>query len=115
MLTRVHTGLDPVEGVWWKPAHRTEKIWVAIAFAWCMVLFAMMPLWHWKGGQNPSGERTRVDPKAFYARTVRFATQYKVGDDKGIPIVQPPPGADVYLVGLTFQWYPILKLQQGKE
>ena len=27
----------------------------------------------------------------------------------------PPPGADVYLVGLTFQWYPILKLQQGRE
>ena len=115
MLTKVHTGIDPVEGVWWKPAHRTEKAWVAIAFAWCMVLFAMMPLWHWKGGQNPSGVRSRVDPKAFYARAVAFATQYKVGDDRGIPIVQPPPGADVYLVGLTFQWYPILKLQQGKE
>jgi Heme/copper-type cytochrome/quinol oxidases, subunit 2 len=38
-----------------------------------------------------------------------------VGEDRGLPIVQPPPGADVYLVGLTFQWYPILKLQQGKE
>jgi cytochrome c oxidase subunit 2 len=56
-----------------------------------------------------------VDPKAFFARTVAFAQQYKVGDDRGIPIVQPPPGADVYLVGLTFQWYPILRLEQGKE
>lgn len=115
MLTRVHTGLDPVPGVWWKPAHKAEKIWVSIAFAWCIVLFAMMPLWHWKGGQNPSGVRTRVDPKAYYARTVAFAKQYKVGTDRGLPIVAPPPGADVYLVGLTFQWYPILKLQQGKE
>jgi len=115
MLTKVHTGLDPVPGVWWKPAHKAEKLWVSIAFAWCIVLFAMMPLWHWKGGQNPSGVRTRVDPKAYYARTVAFAKQYKVGDDRGLPIVQPPPGADVYLVALTFQWFPILKLQQGKE
>jgi cytochrome c oxidase subunit 2 len=115
MLTKVHTGLDPVPGVWWKPAHKSEKIWVSIAFIWCIVLFAMMPLWHWKGGQNPSGIRTRVEPKAFYARTVRFAQQYKVGDDRGLPIVAPPAGSDVYLVGLTFQWYPILQLTQGTE
>ena len=29
-----HTGLDSPTGVWWKPAHRAEKTWVAIAFAW---------------------------------------------------------------------------------
>ena len=115
MLTKVHTGLDPVPGVWWKPAHKSEKIWVSIAFVWCIVLFAMMPLWHWKGGQNPSGIRTRVEPKAFYARTVKFAQQYKIGDDRGLPIVAPPPGGDVYLVGLTYQWYPILQLTQGVE
>lgn len=115
MLTKVHTGLDPVPGVWWKPAHKSEKIWVSIAFVWCIVLFAMMPLWHWKGGQNPSGIRTRVEPKAFYARTVKFAQQYKIGDDRGLPIVAPPPGSHVYLVGLTYQWYPILQLTQGVE
>jgi cytochrome c oxidase subunit 2 len=78
-----------------------------------MVLFAMMPLWHWKGGQNPSGIRRRTDPKAYYMRTVEFANQYKVGEDRGIPIVQPPPGAEVYMTALTYQWFPILKLQQG--
>lgn len=113
MLTKVHTGLEPVPGIWWRPAHKAEKIWVGIAFAWCMVLFAMMPLWHYRGGQNPAGVRTRVDPKAFYARTVEFANQYKIGEDRGLPIVQPPPGADVYLVGTTFSWYPILQLQAG--
>ena len=80
-----------------------------------MVLFAMMPLWHYRGGQNPSGVRSRVDPKAFYARTLAFAKQYKVGEDQGLPIAQPPAGADIYLVGLTFQWYPILKLERGKQ
>ena len=114
-LTRVHTGLDPVPGVWWKPAHKSEKIWVSIAFAWCIVLFAMMPLWHWKGGQNPAGVRSRVEPRAFYQRTVEFAKQYQVGMDAGMPIAAPPAGADVYLVGLTYQWYPILQLEQGKE
>lgn len=113
MLTKVHSGLDPVPGVWWKPAHKAEKVWVAIAFAWCMVLFAMMPLWHWKGGQNPSGIRRRVDPMKYYQRTMEFATQYKIGTDRGVPIVAPPPGAEVYLTGMTFQWFPILQLQAG--
>lgn len=115
MLTKVHTGLDPAPGVWWKPAHRAEKIWVAIAFVWCLVLFAMMPLWHWKGGQNPSGIRRKVDPQAFLARTREFATQYKVAEDRGIPIVQPPAGADVYLTAMTFQWFPILQLVRGEK
>ena len=115
MLTRVHTGIDPVPGVWWKPAHKAERVWVSIAFAWCIVLFAMMPLWHWKGGQNPAGVRTRVEPRAFYQRTVEFAKQYQVGTDAGMPIAAPPAGADVYLVGLTYQWYPVLRLEQGKE
>ena len=113
MLTKVHSGLDPVPGVWWKPAHKAEKVWVAIAFAWCMVLFAVMPLWHWKGGQNPSGIRRRVDPVKFYERTMQFANTYKIGTDRGVPIVAPPPGSDVYLTGMTFQWYPILQLQAG--
>lgn len=111
----IHTGLDSPKGNWWKPAHRAEKTWVVIAFAWCMVLFAMMPLWHWKGGQNPSGIRRRVEPAAFYKRTLEFTNQYKVGDDRGMPIVAPPPGSDIYLTAMSFQWTPILKLQKGKE
>ena len=115
MLTRVHTGLDPVEGVWWKPAHRAEKIWVGIAFAWCMVLFAMMPLWHLKGGQNPSGIRRRVEPAAYTARVEQFVKDYKVGEMKGIPVVEPPAGSDVYLLGRMWNWYPVLKLKKGVE
>jgi cytochrome c oxidase subunit 2 len=114
-MADIHTGLESPRGIWWRPAHRTERLWVTIAFAWCMVLFAMMPLWHFKGGQNPSGIRRRVEPAAFYRRTQEFITQYRVGDDHGIPIVAPPPGSDIYLVALTYQWTPILKLQEGVE
>ena len=110
-----HTGLDSPKGNWWKPAHKAEKTWVVIAFAWCMVLFAMMPLWHWKGGQNPSGIRRRTTPAQFYQRTAEFTKQYQVGVDRGMPIVAPPPGSDIYLSALSFQWTPILRLQRGKE
>lgn len=110
-----HTGMECPPGVWWKPAHRAEKLWAAIAFAWCLVLFAMMPLWHFKGGQNPSGIRRKVNPMAYFARTQEFIKTYKVGDDRGMPIVAPPPGSDVYLTAMTFQWTPILKLRKGAQ
>jgi cytochrome c oxidase subunit 2 len=110
-----HTGIQSPPGIWWKPAHKAEKMWVAIAFGWSMVLFAMMPLWHLRGGQNPAGIRGRTDPAAYYARAQAFIKSYQVGMDKGIPIVQPPPGSDIYLVGLSWQWTPILKLRQGTQ
>ena len=107
--------IQALKGVWWKKVDRSEKLWLGIALGWCLVLFAMMPLWHWKGGQNPSGIRTKVDPQAFFRRTSEFAQQYRVGLDRGLPIVQPPPGADVYLTAMTFQWFPILQLVQGQR
>ncbi len=115
MHTETHTGLESPKGIWWKPAHKTERIWVAIAFGWCMVLFAMMPLWQVKGGQNPSGIRRKVEPAAFFARTQEFINQYQIGEDRGMPIVAPPPGSDIYLTAMSFQWTPILQLEQGKE
>ncbi len=110
-----HTGLEPPRGIWWKPAHRSEKIWVSIAFGWCMVLFAMMPLWHLRGGQNPSGIRARVEPEAFEARLREFVADYRVGEENGIPIVAPPPGSDIYLMGRMWVWSPILRLQKDAE
>jgi cytochrome c oxidase subunit 2 len=102
-------------GVWWKPAHRTEKVWVAIAFVWCMVLFAMMPIMHARGGQNVSGIRHRVEPAAFQARVTEFIAAYRVGEENGYPIVAPPPGSDVYLQATMWSWMPILQLEKGKE
>jgi cytochrome c oxidase subunit II len=111
----MHTGMHAPQGRWWVPAHKSEKVWFAIAFAWCMVLFAMMPLWHWKGGQNPTGIRAKVDPQEFLARTERFVDDYQVGVLNGLPVVEPPPGSDVYLIGRMWSWYPVLKLRKGVE
>jgi cytochrome c oxidase subunit 2 len=110
------TGITPQPGVWWKPAHTSEKVWFTIAFAWCMVLFAMMPLWHLKGGQNPAGIRARVDPAAYRERVQQFIQDYQVGTaENGSPIVAPPPGSDVYLQGQMWLWTPVLQLQQNAE
>ena len=109
----MHSGIVPPKGVWWRPAEKAERIWVTIAFIWCMVLFAMMPLWHFKGGQNPAGQRSRVDQAAFAARTAKFNADYKVGELKGYPVVAPPPGADVYLSSRMWEWSSVLKLEKG--
>ena len=109
------TGVESPQGVWWKPVHKSEKIWFTIAFVWCMILFAMMPFWHFKGGQNPSGERSKVDPQAFAARVAEFTSTYQVGTENGFPVVAPPPGSDVYLLGRMWQWTPVLRLQAGAE
>ncbi|MBI3924322.1 MAG: cytochrome C oxidase subunit II [Armatimonadetes bacterium] len=103
----------PIRGVWWKPAGAQEKQWVTIAFVWCMILFAMMPFWHLKGGQNPSGIRSRVEPKQFNQRVQEFIKEYQVGQEKGIPVVAPPAGSEIYLMGQMWRWTPILKLERG--
>ncbi|MDH4224951.1 MAG: cytochrome C oxidase subunit II [Deltaproteobacteria bacterium] len=109
----MHSGIVSPKGVWWTPAGKQEKLWVTIAFVWCMVLFAMMPFWHIKGGQNPAGVRTRVDPSAFSDRVDRFNQEFRVGEEKGFPVVAPPPGADVYLMGSMWQWSSVLRLEKG--
>ncbi len=111
----MHSGIVPPEGVWWKNVPSQEKVWITVAFVWCMILFAMMPVWHIRGGQNPSGIRYKVDPMDFMARTQRFVEEFKVGEESGIPVVEPPPGSHIYLVGRMWQWYPVLKLKKGVE
>ncbi len=109
------TGVTPPAGVWWKPAHRSEKVWFTIAFIWSLVLFAMMPFWHFKGGQNPSGIRAKVEPEAYRARVQQFIEDYQIGTDNGIPVVAPPPGSDIYLMGQMWQWTPVLQLEEGAQ
>ena len=111
----MNNAMKSPKGVWWKPAEKPEKIWVGIAFAWCIVLFAMMPIWHIKGEQNPSGIRHKVDPAAFEARTMEFIDTYRVGEENGFPVVEPPPGSDIYLIARMWNWTPILRLKRGAE
>ena len=39
MAQELHSGIVAPSGKWWVPAGPQEKLWVSIAFGWCLVLF----------------------------------------------------------------------------
>jgi cytochrome c oxidase subunit 2 len=106
--------IQALKGVWWKKVDRSEKVWLSIALAWCLVLFAMMPLWHWKGGQNPSFETYRIAPADYQAKVEAHVQRTKIGEERGFPVVAPGDGEDVYMLGRLWQWYPVVKLRKGQ-
>lgn len=108
----------PPQRIWWnQPIARVEIIWIAIAFVWTMILFAMMPYWHLTGEQNLSNEAYRVEPDDFAARTEAFADAYTVREegDTGYPVVRAPPGSDIYMLARLWEWWPILELEKGES
>lgn len=111
----MHSAIISSKGIWWKKVHSQEKNWVKIAFLWCMILFFMMPLWHFKGGQNPAGVRTYIKPREFEYLVNKFVNNYKISNEKGYPIVLPPVGSDVYILSRMWNWYPILKLKKNSK
>ena len=44
-----------------------------------------------------------------------MVANYQIGEEAGIPIVKPPAGSDVYLLGRLWQWYPILELEKDQS
>jgi cytochrome c oxidase subunit 2 len=114
MMSAIH---PPDQRVWWKqPVHRDEILWIAIAFAWCMVMFFMMPYWHLYGSQNLSSERYRVTQGLFQKATEDMVAKYTVRTetDEKIPVVKPPAGSDVFLLARLWAFWPILELEEGK-
>ncbi len=101
------------ERIWWKPAGKEEKIWIAVALTWCILITLIMPYWHITGKQNPPQEYYRVSPTKFASIVERFTQKYKTGEENGVAIVEPPEG-DIFIAGSQFVWHPILKLQSGK-
>ena len=107
----------PAQRLWWKePVGRAELVWTVIAFLWGLIMFGMMIWWHLNGQQNPSNESYRIDPLEFGERTEAMAEAYTVGEegDSGIPVVQPPPGSDVYMLARLWEWWPVLKLEKDQ-
>jgi cytochrome c oxidase subunit 2 len=99
---------------WFRAPEGAERVWVGLALLWCIVMFVMMPFWHFKGKQNSTGEAYAVEPAAFVARVDKFVETNKVGEYNGLPVVEPSPGGDAYLLGKMWQWYPVLKLKEGQ-
>ena len=109
---------SPEKRIWWnEPLDRKEIIWIAIAFTWGLVMFATMIVWHITGQQNLSNEAYRIDPEVYAERTEAMAAKYTVREEgeTGIPVVHPPPGTEVYMLGRLWEWWPILELEKGKS
>ena len=106
----------PSARLWWnEPVHRVELIWIAVAFAWGLVMFFMMIYWHATGAQNLATETYRTTPNAFYAKVERNVADWQVRELNGVPVIKPPAGADVYLLGRMWLWYPVLELERGQS
>ena len=108
----------PTQRIWWKePIERVEIVWTAIAFLWGLTMFATMIVWHVVGKQNLANEAYRVIPETYMAKAEDFAKKYKVRDEAqtGVPVVHPPAGADVYLLGRLWEWWPVLELEKGQS
>jgi cytochrome c oxidase subunit 2 len=102
------------EAEWFRAPSGSERTWIGLALAWCLIMFVMMPYWHFKGKQNSTGESYAVAPADFAKRVEAFVASNTVGSENDIPIVEPAPGGDAYLQGRMWAWYPILKLKQGQ-
>ena len=109
--------LPPAERIWYKhPIDRVEGTWIVIALIWCLIMFAMMVGWHIWGSQNLSTETYRTTPDKFMARVQAMVDKYTVRTetDKQVPVVKPPAGSDIYLIGRLWDWWPIYELEKGK-
>jgi cytochrome c oxidase subunit 2 len=108
--------LPPADRIWWKvPIGKQELVWIGIALVWCLIMFFMMPYWHLYGKQNLSNEAYQTTPAQFQSKVDAMVEQYKIGEEAGIPIVRPPAGSDVYMLGRLWQWYPILELEKDQS
>ncbi len=106
--------LSVPETGWFKAPAGAEKLWIGLALLWCFVMSLMMPFWHFRGKQNSRGEAYAVSNEAFMARVEQFTAANKVGELNGVPIAEPAPGGDAYLLARMWWWTPVLKLRQGE-
>jgi len=108
----------PEKRIWWnEPIERTELIWITIALVWALFMFFMMPYWHIVGKQNLSNEAYRITADQFAKKTEDFAAKYTVRKETSneIPVVRPPAGSDIYMLGRLWEWWPILELKKGEK
>lgn len=106
--------LLPPEPRWWTRLGPDERRWLTIALVWCLLLFSGMYVWMGIGRQQTPIESYRIHPDDFAAQVEDFVATYQVDEINGAAVVEPPPGADVYLHANRFAFRPVLRLQRGE-
>lgn len=108
----------PAKRIWWKePVDRVELTWITLCVVWGLVMTFMMPYWHVVGKQNLSNEAYKITAENFQAKTQAMVDKHTVRTetDRKIPVVAPPVGSDVYLIGRLWEWWPLLELKAGQS
>jgi cytochrome c oxidase subunit 2 len=106
----------PDQRIWWnEPIHKVELGWIVIVFLWGLFMFFFMIAWHFIGDQNLSTETYRIQPSKYEEKVEAFAEQYQIGEEEGVPVVRPPAGEDVYMLGRLWEWWPILELKKDQS
>jgi len=107
---------SPSTRVWWKePIHKVEIVWTIVAFLWGLVMFFTMIWWHGFGQQNLSNEAYRIQPFQFAEKVDAMIEAHTVRQEGAFPVVHPPPGSDVYMMGRVYMWWPMLELEKGQS
>lgn len=103
------------ERIWWRPISKEERIWVIVVLGWAVFMFIFMIAWHGFGKQNNPATTYRITPALFTQLTNEFIEKYKIGEEGGRAIVEPPPGGDAYLLARIWSFDPILVLKKGEN
>ena len=97
---------------WWDhPLNRREAIWLGIAGAWSLGIFAWMAGFTQFGDQNPVGDTYQVTPDEFRETVEAYIEESEEGEEGIIP-----PGDEVYIAGARFHWDGLpVELEAGRE
>ena len=113
-VTPSRSTLLPPPRLWWGRLGPDERVWLLVAFVWCLVMFTAMVLWQSTGDQRTPVESYKVPEETYLAEVDAFIEEHQVGQQNGIPVVEPEPGGEAYLHASQFTWRPVLKLQKGE-
>ena len=104
--------LKPPEGNWWdEKINRREAIWLGLAGAWSLGIFAWMAGFTQFGDQNPVGDTYEVTPEEFQEAVQEYKDEAEQGEEGLIP-----PGDEVYIAGMRFMWDGLpVELEAGRE
>lgn len=91
---------------------RADRLGAALLAAASLALLLAWP--GWRLGDAPPADAYAQDPAAFQAAVETYAAAHAVGERDGMPLVRPPPGADVPVLARRFQFWPALQLQAGQ-
>ena len=113
-VTPSKSTLLPPPKLWWGRMGPDERVWLLVAFVWCLVMFTAMVTWQSTGDQRTPVESYRIDEQVYFQEVQDFIAAHEVGQDKGVPVVEPEPGGDAYLHASQFAWRPVLRLKKGE-